>query len=270
MNGYDLMSCVECRLTFVAPPPKTEELSAIYDSEEYYGVALDNPNRLQKDIYRRIEWIEKLTTLKGTILDIGCATGFFLQVAQSRGWTVKGIEQSAHLAEIAQQALGKSAVVSGELTSIDVGLGQFNVVCLWEVIEHNPNPHTIISSALKFLKPGGYLCLSTPNMSGWLAFLMKDKFPMIIPPEHLLYFTPQSLKLLITQHGGRVVRMTSFGDVMPDEISRGLQKLIPSVFSEQHIVLRAFSWVAHICSKPFIYLSNRFRFGIELEVYAQF
>jgi SAM-dependent methyltransferase len=131
----------------------------------------------------------------GRIIDIGCASGAFLELAQTAGWQVVGLEPSATLYEQAQTLLqGRGEILCKTLEQANIGKSCFDVVTLWDVLEHIPNPVTFLQRCESLLKPGGHLFLNVPNLESKEARLLRSRWPLLLA-EHLNYFTPKSLQI---------------------------------------------------------------------------
>lgn len=92
-------------------------------------------------------------------------------------------------------------VIAGRLEEAPFAAGRFDVITMFDVLEHVPSPKTFLAKARRLLVPGGRLVIETPNMAGWLPRVMGKRHPWVRPPEHLTYFTPPTLRLLLEQCG---------------------------------------------------------------------
>lgn len=141
----------------------------------------------------------------GRILDIGCASGFFLQHAKEANWDIAGIEPSEVLYTKAREVLGPTAEI--QCTTLQLShlpLLSFDVVTLWDVLEHVPNPVDFLRLAGSFLKAGGYLFANVPNLDSIQARILGRKWPLLLP-EHLNYFKSNSLQMCGKKAGLRWV-----------------------------------------------------------------
>jgi SAM-dependent methyltransferase len=131
------------------------------------------------------------------LLDYGCAAGYFLEVARAENWRIAGVELSESMACQAEQALGVPIA-----TSLDVLTEHyFDVITLWEVVEHLPEPVAELRRLCDRLRPGGMLMLSTPNTGHWQAVREPDAWDSYRPPSHLLYFTGPTLAEALRRTG---------------------------------------------------------------------
>ena len=207
----DIVRCPVCGLVGFAGSAPVEELYTheYFSGGEYYDYVADKPI-LQRNFRRRISELRRLVP-SGRLLEIGAAHGFFLELAQSH-WGVRGFEIS-----------GDAASYAREVTGVDVEradfLGQpdepeaYDLICMWDTVEHLVHPVRVIKKAGRWLKPGGYLALTTGNIASPMARLRKQRWRLIHPPTHLYYFSPETLCQAATQAGLQVSRVGSVGYV---------------------------------------------------------
>src|SRR5215510_13439391 len=149
--------------------------------------------------YLRI--VERYVSAPGRILDIGCASGLFLRCAQDANWDIAGIEPSEVLYTKACEVLGPKAEIQCATLQLSyLPYLSFDVVTLWDVLEHVPNPVDFLRLAGCFLKPGGYLFANVPDLDSIQARLLGRKWPLFLA-EHLNYFNSESLQMCGTKAG---------------------------------------------------------------------
>jgi 2-polyprenyl-3-methyl-5-hydroxy-6-metoxy-1,4-benzoquinol methylase len=160
----------------------------------------------------RNEWIIARNTVSERepsaprLLDLGCGTGVFLDEARSAGFDVEGVEVSAYAAD---QARARGLVVHGApLDTIDFASADFDVVTLWDVIEHVPDPMATLEQAAAALRRGGVLALSTGDVTSLCARLSGAHWHLFTLPEHLCFFSPRALRSMLRACGLRVARET--------------------------------------------------------------
>lgn len=220
-NGYDVIACAACGFAHAVPLPTPEELSAEYreryysdEKPTYLAHARDDQSwaRLSQD--DRLEVLERiLPASRRRLIDIGCGPGFFVQTACARGWQAEGLEPSQQAAEHAR-GLGlrvQQGFFSAERAS---QLGRFDVVHMNNVLEHVPNPVTLLRAAHGLLEPGGVLVVGVPNDFSPLQMAAAAQgLPSwwVAPPHHLNYFDFSSLSGVLEQLGFALrERQTSF------------------------------------------------------------
>jgi SAM-dependent methyltransferase len=146
-------------------------------------------------------------------LDVGCATGDFLVCAASVVDTVSGIELSAFAAGTACER--DLDVTTGDFLQAEVPRAAFDVVSMWDYIEHVPDPPANLVKAFEVLRPGGYLAISTGDVDSLVARLMGRFWHLMIPPRHLYFFSPVTMRRLLTAAGFDLVRVGRPGKRVP-------------------------------------------------------
>ena len=214
-NNFDLYRCKNCRLIFVWPIP--QNLTDLYSQDYFSGAKLgfgyvnyeEDKSAMSKtfDIY--LKDIEQFTSSKGRILDIGAATGFFVQLALARNWKASGIEISDYAASIARQK--GLDIMTGTLESAGFKPASFDVVTLWDVIEHLPQPNSHLKLVHNILEKGGLIAINTPDSRSFIAKILGKRWHLLVPPEHLFYFSYGSLSMLLKNNGFEILHISKIG-----------------------------------------------------------
>ncbi|MCR4334659.1 MAG: class I SAM-dependent methyltransferase [Patescibacteria group bacterium] len=214
-NNCDIFCCNNCKFKFVYPI-KTDT-SSIYSDDYFHGAKktfgyIDYDSDKEPMISTFIKYlkiIEKIIPNKGKLLDIGAATGFFIKIAKNRGWVVEGVELSDFAAN---KARNKGLdVKTGTLSSGNFSPESYDVVTIFDVIEHFPDPISEIQIASRILKKGGVLAINTPDTGSFMAKIFGKKWHLIVPPEHLHYFNSSNLSTLLEKKGFKVIKKTKIG-----------------------------------------------------------
>lgn len=214
-DGFSLYRCTGCGHGSIRPLPS--DMSGIYTREYFTGadsgfgyVDYDRDKEPMRPLLvRSLVRAEQLLgannkTQKGNLLDVGAATGFFLDIARARGWNVRGVEISDFAAGIAR---GKGInVTTGTLTDLELP-GSFDLITFWDVIEHVQDPLEELRRAAGLLVPGGVLLMTTPDWDSRYARLLGKRWHSIVPPEHIHYFTRTSMRLLLKKVGLQEIDM---------------------------------------------------------------
>jgi 2-polyprenyl-3-methyl-5-hydroxy-6-metoxy-1,4-benzoquinol methylase len=144
------------------------------------------------------------------LLDVGCSRGDFVAAATQLGFAAEGVEPAAHIAEAARAA-GR-VVHTGLLEDQKFPVARFDVVSLFEVIEHLRAPLLLLAECRRILRPGGILIVSTGNTASWTALTMKarwDYFQIEKDAGHVSFFNPQSMALLAARAGFEVAALST-------------------------------------------------------------
>lgn len=219
VEHYTLAHCEACRHLFVAAGLDVEALKTAYE-ENYYTAGrtgdigyrdylADSAKRLC-GFAQRLQVIERNVPRRGRLLDFGCAVGFFVKVAVDAGWDAVGFETSSWAAAYGRDNFGLTIMSDADGQCPSFG-EPFDVITLWDVLEHLSEPREVIASLTSRLKPGGLLALNTVDSSSYGARRAGPHWRHIVPPVHLQYFTRSSLARLLGDSGFRILSMKSQG-----------------------------------------------------------
>jgi 2-polyprenyl-3-methyl-5-hydroxy-6-metoxy-1,4-benzoquinol methylase len=135
------------------------------------------------------------------LLDVGAHVGVFVEVAQERGWDAQGLEPSVWAVDEGRKR-GLN-VIQGTLRDAELDSESFDVVTMWDVVEHLIDPATDIREAARLLKPGGVLCVHTVDIDSPFARVMGRRWPWLVE-MHLYFFSPKTLGTMVERAGLRV------------------------------------------------------------------
>jgi SAM-dependent methyltransferase len=212
-DGFQLGRCSKCGLTFVTNPPTSSELDKLYSFDQGYHSNFASPAAdmlPQVSAARRhLRDLARFRT-EGKLLDVGCSVGVFLNEARNSGWVVSGVERSSDSARVGRERFGLD-IIAGELTEDTFGDDAFDVITMWDVIEHFENPLSALKIVARVLKDDGVLLMETPNIDGLFPRLSYklahklDYWPHPEPPGHLFQFSKRSVSRLLESAGLRAV-----------------------------------------------------------------
>jgi 2-polyprenyl-3-methyl-5-hydroxy-6-metoxy-1,4-benzoquinol methylase len=127
-------------------------------------------------------------------LDVGAHIGIFVDVARRAGWKATGIEPSRWSVNIARKS--GIELIEGTLDSSGLPDCHFDVVTMWDVIEHLADPMTELKHVFRVLKPGGWVVIHTMNIESPFARLLGRRWPWLME-MHLYYFSTQTLRCML-------------------------------------------------------------------------
>jgi 2-polyprenyl-3-methyl-5-hydroxy-6-metoxy-1,4-benzoquinol methylase len=197
-----VVKCGACNLVFAVPHASHAPHSDYNESYYQQGVYADylgDRNAIGKNTGRTLRELERLVQGR-RLLDVGCAAGFFLEAARGRGWTVCGIDVSTYASEYARRELHLD-VESGSIESPTKRASEFDVVTLWDTIEHLNRPDIALINIRRLLHPEGVLALSTGDYGSLLRRLTGKRWRLFTDPTHNFFFDESTLKRLLKQTG---------------------------------------------------------------------
>lgn len=207
-GGLPIARCRQCGLVYANPRLTQAEIwrrySPAYFWEEYMPAHHAANGEYVAEIHRQ-RTLPMLSLLEqyrqhNTLLEVGCAAGFFLKVATEENWQVTGVEIMEPAVTYATESLGLN-VRSGTLEEADLTDASFDAIVMIETVEHLLDPAGTLSEAYRLLRPGGALLLAVPNQNSIMRSLIGPAWSVLSPAEHLYYFTEATLKQILLDVG---------------------------------------------------------------------
>ncbi len=201
-SGKVFWLCAACELVFVHDLwPEFFQGEEDLRYLENYGDLREPKPRQQREWARVLDELETFRE-RGTLLEVGCGVGLFLQTAAARGWTCTGVEMLDSLARHARDERGLD-VRTGELSAQGLPDGAFDVVYANEVIEHVVDPVELLTEVRRVLRPGGVVVLRTGNGRSWTARLRGAgwRYFHFAGHGHIRYFSPAAARALARAAG---------------------------------------------------------------------
>ncbi len=197
-NGCDILQCSDCGLG--RAETSGFDPAAYYTGDYFSGRHADGyadylgaEPVLRREFARCVDFISGFRP-GGRLLEVGCAYGFFLQEA-ARCYEAAGIELAADAAEHCRRT-GLN-VLQGVADAANLRrIGHVDVIVLLDVVEHLPDPRATLVLCHQHLNPGGIIVITTGDFSSALARLAGVKWRLMTPPQHLWFFTPESMRRL--------------------------------------------------------------------------
>jgi SAM-dependent methyltransferase len=219
---FRVVTCSRCGLVYVTPRLQGQALVDVYDASYWnsqnpklrgYADYSSEATLYLKTFQKRMALVSRWLPPAARILDVGCAAGYFLRIAQQAGHDVHGVELSAAIAVEAVQVLGADRVHVGTLAEAMAARNyapqSFDLVTLWDVIEHLPEPQQVLRQIRTLIKPGGKLLLETQNVSSRWARLLGRRWHHYKHDEHLYHFDPATMRRLLDDCGFRICELGS-------------------------------------------------------------
>lgn len=191
-----LVRCRRCGLQYLNPRLRRNLILESYSSgsDEKFVSQIEARERT---FARSLKRIERLAPQKGRVLDVGTGSGAFLGVAKQRGWEVAGCEPNRWLSEWGSRRYGIH-IIPGTVFDMELEESSFDVVTLWDVLEHTPDPRAVLAKCRSVLKPGGLVAINYPDIESLVARLMGRRWVFLLS-VHLYYFTTETVKRMLAE-----------------------------------------------------------------------
>lgn len=202
-NHAQIVECLHCGYVYANPRLSEEQLLAAYTAVEDSTYVQEREGR-ELTFQRHLQHMEKIIGEADgrSLLDVGAYIGVFVEVAAATGWQVCGVEPSAWAVSEAQKR--NLPVIAGTQDACELHGKQFDVVTMWDVIEHVDDPTTELQKAYHLLKPGGWVVVHTMDVASLAARLMGSRWPWLMD-MHLHYFSQATLAQMMRNVGFEVV-----------------------------------------------------------------
>ncbi len=211
-ESFEIWECTSCSLRFTQDIPSSNSIGKYYQSQDY----ISHSNTKKGTVNTLYHWvrsftlkskkklIRKLTTLKtGTLLDVGAGTGAFAATMQKAGWKVTGLEPDEKARQNAKDNYKIELQTSEQL--FNQPLYHYDAITMWHVLEHVHELHNYLKIFSQILKEQGTLIIAVPNYTSYDADVYQEHWAAYDVPRHLYHFSPNSMDMLLEQHGMQVV-----------------------------------------------------------------
>ena len=200
-----IVRCGACDLVYVSPTFDEAHYKTVYRSTEYQDIVRDlgiksHEYRVQRFGRERVGIMaQHLHAVRPRLLDVGCSTGFVVEAARDAGWEAIGLDLNPSAVEY-----GRSRGLDVRNVALDDAAfedAEFDVVSLFDVLEHLHDPVRTLRACTRLLRPGGILFLYVPNYDSASRLVMGRDAHFIWPTHHLNYYTPVTLRDLLQREG---------------------------------------------------------------------
>lgn len=279
-EGFKVVKCKDCGLLYSIPRPDESKIPNLYQEEFFRKMDCSEWNVTGKTNPLN-EFIESLGIKKkcksilkykktGSILDIGCATGMFLLKMQDYGWKVQGVEVGSFAVKLARKR--GIDVFEGTLHNARYEDQTFDVVTMWNVLDHLSNPKETLLEINRILRDNGFLIINVANVDSFEQRLFKKYWIGWGVPWHLHYFSPHSIKNMLSyanftvkemkyMMGGYVSLVKSIEILLNEKISnKKMLELLQRFFK---------SIIFRLIITPYLLIIGRFNKGGTFTIFAQ-
>jgi 2-polyprenyl-3-methyl-5-hydroxy-6-metoxy-1,4-benzoquinol methylase len=208
---FAIVRCRHCGLAYTNPRPTAETIGRFYPAnylphESREGRRVRAPSRFWSRVFgrpcpERRGLLARIGT--GRLLDFGCGSGSYLERMADRGWRVTGLDTSPRVVQALRHDRGFDARL-GTLPHPDLAPGSFDVVTMWQALEHVHRPLAVLRAAHELLVPGGMIVIAVPNLDSLAAYWFGEHWFGLDLPRHLTHFTPKTLTEMLRVAGFRV------------------------------------------------------------------
>jgi SAM-dependent methyltransferase len=246
--------CHACGLVYRTPIPTDDDLSRIYSREYYTSWGIEE-SHLSVLLCKYATFAIDLEQLDaearkpggvgvGSLLDVGCAAGYLMDIAAMLGWKPHGLEVSSYSADLAARRFGAERVFAGPLTRSGIAPESFEAMTMTDMLEHTTDVNDTLAAAWALLRPGGLLLITTPRLDSWSAFFMRSRWPHF-KEEHVVLFTRDGLSRQLERAGFELIavgprgkyvtldyllrQMLCYESRVYTPLARQLQRAIPTV-----------------------------------------
>jgi SAM-dependent methyltransferase len=236
---YRMVRCRRCRLVRADPAADARALEQLY--EQSAGFDAEEAN-LRRTYGRYLRRLRRHGAPGERLLEIGAGTGFFLQEAQVEGYRiVTGIEPSRAAGD-ADPSIAER-IVRGVMKPGLFAADTFDVVCLFQVFDHIPDPNLVLRECRKVLRPGGLILAVNHNVEALSNRIMGERSP-IIDVEHTYLYSPATMEAIFARNAFEVLEV---GRVWNDYSLRYLARLAPIPRGPKALLLKILSsWIGRI------------------------
>jgi SAM-dependent methyltransferase len=207
-NG--ILRCRKCSYVFADLQLSNEEFRSLYRSRYFFGAEYSNyladKRVLQKNFRLRLQVARRFLdpTRHRRLFEIGCAYGFFLEVARELFTSVQGIDVTADGVRYASTELNLD-VIHADLLEYDLGMARFDVVAMWDTIEHLRSPHLYVEKIARHMDSGALLAITTGDIESLNARWQQEQWRLLHPPTHAHYFSWTTLPKMLSKYGFEVI-----------------------------------------------------------------
>lgn len=208
-NGYGIFRCPKCHLCETDLKRNYTEFVKEFYSKGYYegdpsrsayaDYELDKP-LIVKNMRKFLSFIDN-SGKKGKLLDVGCAFGYFVELALQRGFDAYGFDASAFAAGKAGKLVCSDRIQEGTIQQVTYAKKSFDVITMFDVFEHLQDPLSDMKKLETLLKPDGMIIIATGDTKSVAAKVMKRRWTFFIPPQHIFFFHRNNVTTLLHKAG---------------------------------------------------------------------
>lgn len=212
-DGFQYVTCNECSFVYINPQLTQQAIKEVYNDEEVRLFFFEKLLLPYVENDQQVEFEGRARTLRSFIskpkprlLDIGCALGNFLLIAEKHGFQGEGLELNQLYVDYVKKNR-QVTIHQRLLEEMNYPDATFDAVTLWDVLEHLPRPLETLKEVARITAPGGIVALTTINHGCFNERILKGRWRYYMPPDHLCSFSPALLDSLLKKSGFTVVKL---------------------------------------------------------------
>lgn len=237
-----LVRCRRCGFQYVNPRLRGDLIFSGYTEGEDPAYVSQLKAR-ERTFAGSLGEIERAAGRPGRLLDIGTAAGAFVAAAKARGWDAEGCDPNRWLAEWGSRHYG-IRIRQGSVFEQPYEENSFDVITMWDVIEHTLNPREMLDRVRVLLKPGGVLVVNYPDIGSWIARALGRRW-LFLTSVHLYYFDRRTVRKMLENAGFAVETVRPHwqrleldyilfrGSVLSETLSRVARRAVGAVGAER-------------------------------------
>lgn len=208
-NGYMIYRCSRCALGQTDLKREYSKFVKEFYSEGYYegdptrsayvDYELDKP-LIIRNMQKFLSFLPQ-TKSQGKLLDVGCAFGYFVELAVQYGYDAYGFDPSSFAVKKACALVGKKRIQEGTIQDVEYSKAKFDIITMFDVFEHLKNPLEDMRKLRSLLKPDGIILIATGDTNSFAAKIMKRRWTFFIPPQHIFFFNRKNVTTLLRMAG---------------------------------------------------------------------
>ncbi|MDC0983303.1 methyltransferase domain-containing protein [Amylibacter sp.] len=225
--NFNHVACNECGFIFVNPRPSPKDMENYYANSKASAffqtdiIAPTEENRIRLIVKPRLKYINEKYSSKGKWLDIGCSSATLLSEAKKTGWSVVGLDFEKTAIAIAESKGVPMLKEPVETLGIE---SEYDLITLFEVLEHLSNPKEVLEACYRALNDGGSIVITVPNIEGFEFETLGMVHSNICPPSHLNYFSPSTLGRMLSEVGYELTDIETPGYLDVDNVRTAMMK----------------------------------------------
>jgi len=198
------VKCTSCGLVLINPRPVHDQLVNTYDNN-YSQLYAEKAEKKFRRIRRWVKRVKRKYVSSGRWLDVGCSVGFVVKVAEEFGFDGFGVDIQSWGVKFGHDKLGLTKLSCGMLEDQNYPNNYFNVISLYDVIEHVPDLNKLVAELKRILSSEGVIDIITPDIGHWNVPSPLHEWNEIKPSQHMYYFNKTTLSQLLDRHGINII-----------------------------------------------------------------